>query len=148
MPTIIVTNPQRALQVENQQLHRENIALKGQLENLRRELAAVRQGRQVPASAAKPVSVPASVAATEMAAPPSPMLVAQRTPSEAPPVRAAPQRLAPAATPRQVIHLTATAPSAATAVPLMSTAASPRPTRPDVESLDDAAMRFRLLELD
>jgi len=151
MPTVIVTNPLRALQVENQRLHRQNLILRRELEALYQQLAVGVENRDrsgdtsaAPASAAPASAAPAIVPAetTMLARIPAqasaPIPLARRAQPEAP-ARAATRQLASGPVPMQVIRLVATA------APVPS---APRPSHAEPEALDDAALRFRLLELD
>ncbi len=135
MPIVIVTNPMRALQVENQRLHRENLALRREVEALRQQLADGGENREHRARNAPTQPAPAigSVQA------PAPMSLVRSAPLEAPTTRPAFRPLASGPAPRQVIHLVATDATGASA---------PRATRPEPDALDDAATRFMLLELD
>jgi cell division septum initiation protein DivIVA len=150
MPTIFVTNPLQALQVENQRLRREN-------ERLRQQIASSSERRELDAS-----SEPATVAASAQAPPP-----ARSAPTTGSGPRT-PARPTSGPVPRPMIHLIATdgpIPSVARPIPAP---AELRPSRTDApassevqasraerwtsraepEALDDAAARFRLLELD
>lgn len=146
MPTVIVTNPLRALQVENQRLHRQNLILRRELEALYQQLAVGVENRDrsgdtsaAPVSAA-PAIVPAetTMLARIPAQASAPIPLARRAQPEAP-ARTATRQLASGPVPRQVIHLVATA------APVPS---APRTSHAEPEALDDAALRFRLLELD
>jgi hypothetical protein len=157
MPTVIVTNPLRALQVDNQRLHRENLALKREVEALRQELAERGENGEV-CSGNTATQLAASPPAVVPAGPPPQMFAsgsmppfAAAVPLAAPPQRATPRQAAGLAS-RQIIHLTAAD---------GQVRSSPRPNRADrpvanaprsiqagSEALDDAAERFRLLELD
>src|SRR5688572_18687282 len=94
MPTIIVTNPLRALQLENQQLRRE-------LAMLRQRLADAEGNRELATSGG-----PAQVATT----PPVRSAPAPATPiRSAPPIaRTAARPVAAGSSPRQMIHLVGT----------------------------------------
>ncbi len=131
MTTIFVTNPLRALQLENQRLRREIELLRQQLAGERQELGVT----SAPAAAA-PRSSPASVALALLSPPAAVVPASLASPASRTPPR---EPTVPAPGTRPVIHLFAMDPQAASA---------PRPNRADPETLDDAAMRFRLLELD
>jgi len=138
MPTIIVTNPLRALQLENQQLRRELALLRQRLADVggNRELAT--SGEPARAATATPV---------------------RSAPAVAPPIRPAPSTarttvrpVAAGPAPRPMIQLVATDAPVPTA-PRPSRMEAPavavsRPSRAEPEALDDAAARFQLLELD
>ncbi len=131
MPTIFITNPLRALQVENQRLRRE-------IELLRQQHTGESQERGT-----------TSAPATAPAAPPSPLWPA---PLEGPVTRAVARPLAAGPAPRPMAHLVATDAPVTSSARLSRTdapaATAPRVSRTEPEALDDAAARFRLLELD
>lgn len=135
MTTIFVTNPLRALQLENQRLRREIELLRQQLAGERQELGVTSAPATAPAPAA-PRSSPASVALALLSPPAAVVPASLASPASRTPPR---EPTVPAPGTRPVIHLFAMDPQAASA---------PRPNRADPETLDDAAMRFRLLELD
>jgi hypothetical protein len=175
--TVIVGNTQRALQLENQRLHQENAALGREIDRLREELAAARdenRGLRLGQPSQPQPTATGATGATVMTRARSGIVMAPGTRAPAAPIRvtaiAAPR-------PRQVIHivatdtlpnnlpvpsaprdLTAARPSAAPrslsgstapqALPAPTALTTPRTAGSDSESLDDAATRFRLLELD
>lgn len=133
MPTVIVRNPLRALQVENQRLNSENLALRRENEALRQERAASREARRG-GTAIQPavlsVSVPTEVTRVPT---PAPSAAAQRGPS-ATRARGVEGR---EPEPRRIIDVLAEDTTAPSIVPT-------RRERPDV--VDDATIRFQLLE--
>lgn len=138
MPTaVIITNPLRALQLENQRLHREQLVLRREIEALRSELAARTELRSE--------ITPTQTVAIVTAAAPPPLTQAHAPRAVSPP-------LAPRSTPGPVIHLVATdrpaqgAARTIRAAPLVQSA--PPASHGETETLDDATVRFMLLELD
>lgn len=136
MPTIIVTNPLRALQLENQRLRREN-------ETLRQQLAAHGGNRELGRE------TPNAVQSAQALAP----LPVQPTRVDSTVTRPAATPLPAAPAPRPIIYVMA-AESAAPSAPRPSRVEAPavsvarRMTHSETEALDDAATRFQLLELD
>lgn len=132
MPTIIVTNPLRALQLENQRLRRE-------LDLLRQQ--HVGGGSQELAATSAP-----ALPATALAAP---RQLVQSTPVQGLATRVPAQPPAAGAAPRPMVHMVAAdAPVTTSPRPSRTDAPPPSASRTEPEVLDDAAARFRLLELD
>jgi cell division septum initiation protein DivIVA len=136
MPTIIVTNPLRALQLENQRLRREN-------ETLRQQLAANGGSRELGRETPNAVQSAQSLE-------PLPVQPTRVDRTARPPTAT---RLPVASAPRPMVYVMA-AESAAPTAPRPSRVEAPvvsvarRMTHSEIEALDDAAMRFQLLELD
>jgi len=136
MPTIIVTNPLRALQLENQRLRREN-------ETLRRQLAVNGGNRELGQETAS--AVQSAQALAPLPVQPTRVDRTARPPTATP--------LPAAAAPRPMVYVMA-AESAAPSAPRPGRVEAPavsvarRMTPSETEALDDAATRFQLLELD
>jgi hypothetical protein len=168
--TTVISNPMRALQAENQRLRAENEALRRQLTAGRRldeqprallpaattgldEAAARAAARALPSSAARRPMIhlvaaasvaPRTGASDDAQRPTVRVIAADELPSA---LRSASREEAPAGAsvrPREAIAAGVPR-AAATEAPLASV---PRANRDELAALDDAALRFRLLELD